>query len=100
MDLLGAKQEAIAANITNVNTPGYVRNDVNFEQYMGALRKPLETGLSKKMGPCPILEEKIEKVTIAQELIALQKNSLFYAVSARRASALIQEMKTIGQLGR
>ena len=30
LDLLSARQEAISANIANVNTPGYARRDVDF----------------------------------------------------------------------
>lgn len=100
LDLISRKQETIGANITNVNTPNYVRQDFNFSQYLGILNSPLETKMSKKMGPCPISPETGEKVKIAEELIAMQKNTLFYSVATRRVSTLIQEYKTVAGVGR
>lgn len=100
LDLISIKQQALSSNIANVSTPGYVRQDVSFEQYIGKLNSPLETKMSKKIGPCPILEEKGGKVNIAEELMAMQKNALFYSVATRRANSLIQELKTVAQLGR
>lgn len=100
LDLIGAKQEATSTNIANVNTPGYVRKDVNFDQYLGILNKPLETELSKKMGACPLSPEESEKVNLGQELISMQKNALLYTIASRRATKIIQDMKSVTQLGR
>ncbi|MEI7474450.1 MAG: hypothetical protein WCK67_06685 [bacterium] len=100
LDLISRKQEAIGANITNVNTPNYERQDINFSQYLGTLNSPLETKLSKKMGPCPVATNSGEKVRISEELIAMQKNALFYSVASRRVSTLISQYKTIAQVGR
>ncbi|OGI01248.1 MAG: hypothetical protein A2Y25_01820 [Candidatus Melainabacteria bacterium GWF2_37_15] len=100
LDLVGARQKAISSNMANVNTPGYVRQDVSFEEYLDTINKPLQTQLAKKMGPSPLLTEKTEPVTLGDELVAMQRNSLLYSIAARRASMLIQEMKTVAQLGR
>ena len=100
LDLVSAKQKAISSNLANVNTPGYVRQDISFEEYLDTLNKPLQTQLSKKMGPSPLLTEKTEKVTLGEELVAMQRNSLLYSIAARRASMIVQEMKTVAQLGR
>lgn len=100
LDLISVKQESISSNIANVSTPGYARQDVNFEQYIGKLNSPLETQMAKKIGPCPLMEETDGKVNIAEELMAMQKNSLFYSIATRRASSLIQELKTVVQVGK
>ncbi len=100
MDLIGAKQKAISSNIANINTPGYVRHDVNFGDYLDTLNKPMETGLSKKMGPSPLVVEKQDKVSYEQELVEMQRNSILYSIAARRASKIIQEIKSVAQLGR
>jgi len=100
LDLISVKQQALSSNLANVNTPGYVRQDISFEQYVGKLNSPLETKMAKKIGPCPITEEREGKVNVAEELMAMQKNSLFYSVATRRANSLIQELKTVAQLGR
>jgi flagellar basal body rod protein FlgB len=100
LDLISIKQQAISSNIANINTPGYVRQDIGFEQYIGKLDSPLETKMAKNIGPCPLVVEKQGKVNIAEELMAMQKNSLFYSVAARRANSLIQELKTVAQVGK
>jgi len=100
LDLITIKQQAISSNIANVSTPGYVRQDVSFQQYVGKLNSPLETKMAKTIGPCPLIEERQGKVNIAEELMAMQKNSLFYSVATRRANSLIQELKTVAQVGK
>ena len=100
LDLITVKQQALSSNIANMNTPGYVRQDVSFEQYIGKLDNPLETKMAKNIGPCPLIEERQGKVNIAEELMAMQKNSLFYSVATRRANSLIQELKTVAQVGK
>jgi len=100
MDLVGAKQKAIGSNLVNINTPGYVRQDVNFAEYLDTLNKPMQTQLSKKMGPSPLVVDKEDKVSYEQELVEMQRNSILYSIASRRASMLIQEMKTVAQVGR
>lgn len=100
LDLISVRQESISSNIANVSTPGYVRQDVSFETYIGKLNSPLETKMAKTIGQCPLLEEREGKVNIAQELMAMQKNALFYSVATRRANSLIQELKTVAQVGK
>lgn len=99
LDLIGARQEALSKNLANINTPAYVRQDVSFQEHIGKLNTPLETELSKKMGS---IIPKMEggKVDLTEELAAMQKNALFYSIASRRASMLIQEIKTVLQVGR
>ena len=33
MDLISQRQRALGSNIANVDTPGYIRQDINFGQY-------------------------------------------------------------------
>jgi len=100
LDIIAKRQEVIGANLTNVNTPGYVRQDINFEQYLGSLNSPLETALSKKLGVSPMMDTEGGDVNPAQELILMQKNALFYTLATRRVTSAIQELKSIAQLGR
>lgn len=100
MDLVSARQKALSSNIANVNTPGYVRQEVNFEEYLDTINKPLETKLSKKMGPNPLMQEQGDTVSLAEELVAMQKNSLLYSIASRRATMIIQELKSVTQVGR
>ncbi|MBR1460947.1 hypothetical protein IJ596_04875, partial [bacterium] len=43
MDLIAQKQRALGANIANVDTPGYIRQDIDFGQYLSTMNSPLET---------------------------------------------------------
>ncbi len=100
LDLLTKRQEAVSANVTNANTPGYVRQDVSFGEYLNTLGCPLETKLSQKLGPSPITYKKGGEVVLAQELMTMQKNLLYYTIATRRMNSTIQEIKSIAQLGR
>ena len=47
LDAISKKQEVMAANVTNANTPGYVRRNVSFNQILDTANSPLETKLSE-----------------------------------------------------
>ena len=36
LDLLSARQEALSSNLANMDTPNYVRKDIEFSQYLNA----------------------------------------------------------------
>lgn len=101
MDLISQRQRAIGSNIANVDTPGYVRRDIDFATYLGTMNSPLETKLSQKLGPSGVIEERqFEEINPAQELIALQENSMLYSMATRRMSNIITEMKTVINVGK
>lgn len=100
LDVIAKRQEAIGANLANIHTPGYVRQDISFEQYLGRVNSPLETSLSKKVGPSALMINEGGEVNPAQEMILMQKNALFYTLATRRVTTVIQELKTVAQLGR
>ena len=41
MDLISQRQRAIGSNIANVDTPGYVRKDIDFATYFCGICKKL-----------------------------------------------------------
>ena len=101
MDLISQRQRALGSNVANVDTPGYVRRDIDFSQYLGSMNSPLETQLSTKLGPSGILEEKQPReIDIAEELAEMQKNSLLYTMATRRMSNIITQMKTVVNVGK
>ena len=101
MDLISQRQRALGSNVANVDTPGYVRRDIDFSQYLGSMNSPLETKLSTKLGPSGILEEREkEEIDIAEELAEMQKNSLLYTMATRRMSNIINQMKTVINVGK
>jgi flagellar basal-body rod protein FlgB len=100
LDVLAKKQQVIGANLANVDTPGYVRQDINFEQYIGSLNSPLETKMSKQMGPAPIMTSQGETVDTAQEMVQMQQVAIYYSMAIRQMSSKISELKQVTQVGR
>ena len=101
LDLISQRQRALGANVANVDTPGYVRKDIDFSQYLGTMNSPIETKLSTALGPSGVIEDRREKeIDIAEELAELQKNSLMYTMATRRMSNIITEMKTVINVGK
>lgn len=100
LGLLSKNQAIITGNIANVDTPEYVKKNSNFEEVIGSIRNPLQTELSKKMGPNPLLDEDGGKVNLETELTNMNRNLLYYNMVLRRAGSVINIVKTIGQMGR
>ena len=101
LDLISQKQRALGSNIANVDTPGYVRRDIDFAQYLGSMNSPVETKLSTALGPSGVIEDRREEeIDIARELTEIQKNSLLYSMATRRMSNIITEMKTVINVGK
>lgn len=101
LDLIAQRQRALGSNLANIDTPNYVRKDINFQNYLGTMNSPLETKLSNKLGPSAIMEERAnEKIDVANELNEIQKNSLLYTMATRRMSSMITEMKTVINVGK
>jgi flagellar basal-body rod protein FlgB len=101
LDLISQRQRALGANIANVDTPGYVRKDIDFSQYIGSMNSPIETKLSTAIGPSGVIEDRQrQEIDIAEELAELKKNSLMYTIASRRMSNIITEMKTVINVGK
>lgn len=101
MDLISQRQRALGSNIANVNTPGYIRQDIEFGQYLSIMNSPLETRLSEKLGPSAIATDHSEEpVNAANELLKIQENSILYSMATRRMSNIVTEMKTVINVGK
>ena len=101
MDLITQRQRALGSNLANIDTPGYVRRDVNFSDSLGSMNSPLETKLSEKLGPSGVIDERrYEEIDPANELMELQQNSILYTMATRRMSNIITEMKTVINVGK
>ena len=101
LDLISQRQRALGSNVANVDTPGYVRRDIDFSQYLGSMNSPIETKLSTALGPSGVLEDRREKeIDIAEELAEIQKNALMYTMATRRMSNIIAQMRTVINVGK
>ena len=101
MDLIAKKQKLLGSNLANMDTPGYVRQDMDFASYLGTMNSPLETKLSEKLGPSPILTDRDnQEIDPANELMEMQQNSILYTMATRRMSNIISQMKTVINVGK
>ncbi len=101
LDLISQRHKVLGTNVANVHTPGYVRKDIDFSQYVGNMNSPIETKLSQALGPSGVIEDRRkQEIDIAEELSEIQKNSLMYTMASRRMSSIITEMKTAINVGK
>ena len=101
LDLISQRQKALGSNLANVDTPGYVRQDINFGQYLSSMNSPLETKLSEKLGPSAVIADMSEgPINPGQELVQMQENAILYAAAARRMTNIVTEMKTVINVGK
>ena len=101
LDLISQRQRALGSNVANVDTPGYVRRDIDFSSYLGTMNSPLETKLSTELGPSGILEDRQkQEIDIAEELTEMQKNALLYTMATRRMSNIITEINQWQRMSR
>ena len=90
MDLVSQRQIALGSNLANMNTPGYVRRDIDFSEYLGTMNSPRETKLSERLGPSAVIEQRFnEEIRADRELLELQNNALLYTMATRRMSTVI-----------
>lgn len=99
LDLAAHRQRALAGNISNIDTPGYIRKDVDFSQYLGSMNSPLETKLSEKLGPSAVIQDQQGGVDSVYELSELHKNSVTYRTAIKRINATLTELKTVISVG-
>ena len=101
LDLITQRQVALGSNLANMDTPGYVRRDIDFSEYLGSMNSPLETKLSEKLGASAVISERTyEEIRPDKELMELQHNAILYTMATRRMSNIITEMKTVLNVGK
>jgi flagellar basal-body rod protein FlgB len=100
MDASAVRQRVIGANIANVNTPGYQRQEVDFETQLAQL---LEAGQSEKIVELqPVIttplgglaREDGNNVDIDKEMGALSKNSVLFETYAQILASKIGMMRS------
>lgn len=68
LDIASVRQQALAQNIANANTPGYVPYDVHFESQLEQLRVKLRTGDTLNDFDIPTFTPHFKSVTLANGL--------------------------------
>ncbi len=99
-----ARQNAIATNLANVNTPGYRRKDVNFEDSLKEAfktgdRSLLQTGFATIDDPRAAMRADGSSTDLDTEAAAQAKNGLQYNLIAsvmKTRSAILRSALGIG----
>jgi len=104
------RQEAIAHNIANVNTPGYRRIDVSFEQFLRAARTnflqvshPRHYALAPSQLPAPGAAPDADApmrpdgntVDIEYEMVQLAENQIRFQALSQLITGRYQSLKTV-----
>ncbi|HHY19709.1 MAG TPA: flagellar basal body rod protein FlgB [Firmicutes bacterium] len=118
LDVSSKRFKQISNNITNVNTPNYVAEEMNFEEElnkrlkntstldlvithsMHVSRKPVFSVGSKNMMPKTIMRTDYNNVDIEKEIAALIENNIYYSGVAQSLNNKFKLIQTIVQGGR
>lgn len=103
LDATALRQRAIAANIANVNTPGYHRQDItlDFETRIRRASEAMDLRAIRSMQPEMVTDTSARNsrpdgnnVQLEQELVHLNRNSLQYQMLAEWAGGSLKKLKT------
>ncbi len=102
--LSSRQQEIIAANVANLDTPGYTRKELDFamvlKDYLG---KHLEIGLAVTnpghiSGPKPTLSGMVRdtgrEVDLDQEMVLMSKNQITYQASIQMLNKKLEQLRS------
>jgi len=98
-----ARQAALAGNLANVDTPGYVRRDVDFhaalQGALGAGADPSSAGFTAEADTAAPVRADGNSVDVDAENSALAQNALEYDALARVATARVDILKSAMGVG-
>jgi flagellar basal-body rod protein FlgB len=81
LDAYALRQKAIAANIANIDTPDYVRQEVNFEEQLQKAQRSV--GGTNADGVKPKMEEAEGKPQLEDEMFTLADTQIRYQLVTR-----------------
>ena len=90
----------LANNLTNVNTPGYVRQDMDFNSVLHDLKNPHQTKGYDKIIKDASYRDGVEKPSYENELAQMAKNQLHYVLLTRINGHIYQHLEEATQSGR
>lgn len=92
LDAAGMRQQAIAQNIANVNTPGYQRMGVSFESRLDELRQDLRQGRAPSLAGLAALRPRFEAAGAAGEAVALDTEMASLSENTLHHQALLKAL--------
>lgn len=92
LDAAGMRQQAIAQNIANVNTPGYQRMGVSFESRLDELRQDVRQGRAPSLAGLAALRPQFEAAGAAGEAVALDTEMASLSENTLHHQALLKAL--------
>jgi flagellar basal-body rod protein FlgB len=97
------RQELLANNLTNVRTPGYVRQDIDFGSLMRDLKNAeegnTEININTSIQKATYMDEG-GKLNYERELAAMMENQIKYVLLTRINGHIYKHMEEATQSGR
>ena len=100
INTVSERQHILANNLTNVNTPGFIRKDLDFSAVLQDANKETSNKSQDRMIDDAIYEDDLAKPSYEKELSEMAENHLKYVLLTRINGELYKHMEEATQSGR
>ena len=100
MNAVANRQQLLANNLTNVNTPGYVRQDMDFTSVLKDLKNEHSNKSYDEIIDQSTFRDSETKATYESELAEMSKNHLQFMLMTRINGHIYQHLEEATQSGR
>jgi flagellar basal-body rod protein FlgB len=100
LDALSMRQQTVANNLANVDTPHFTRSDVDFFTYMKGVMADNPTPLAAQPDTQTAARLDGNNVTLEQELFALTQTDMLYNSASRFTSDELKQLSYAATDGR
>lgn len=100
MDAIADRQQILANNLTNTNTPGFVRQDMDFVSVIHQLKKENSNLSLDQIINQATYHDDSKKASYETELAAMAKNHLYYVLLSRIDGGYYKTLDDATQSGR
>ena len=100
LNAVADRQQLLANNLTNVSTPGYVRQDMDFNSVLKDLKNDNSTKSIDQMIDNATFRDPSQKPSFENELAEMSKNQLHYVLLTRINGHIYQHLEEATQSGR
>jgi flagellar basal-body rod protein FlgB len=90
LDAATMRQQAIAQNIANANTPGYQRLGVSFEDHIGQLKQAVRQGQLPSTASLAAFQPLLHTVGLAGDAVSLENEMAALSENTQHHQALLK----------
>jgi len=100
LNAVGDRQQLLANNLTNVSTPGYVRQDMDFNSVLRDLKNNNSHKSVDTMIENATYRDETQKASYENELAEMSKNQLHYVLLTKINGHIYKHLEEATQSGR